>query len=322
MGSGAPNYVDWAIWELLSGLGLGAACLGWPIGAGHVYWVDATNGNDGNTGTRPDQAFATITFALTQCVDERNDYIMVIDAWQEAATVTVNVTKVHILGVGAFMRLGSNTAFTYLSAGGDWPIFTIGSAGNRCEIGGFLLGGGATHAGIENPVGVGTPMGIHIHDCVFGHQFCANTPQDGILISQNATNIRIEHNVFLGAPTGKGTLTRDGVRWAAAGDPLNGVIENNKFMGLPGIGLNMAATPPATGGFIIQDNVFECGGDVQGSAITLAAAFRGCLVVGNKAMYGQLTAGMANNPYLDNATVAPFNAWAGNYKGNALVDPA
>ena len=308
--------LDRAIYDLLSHQ-CPAMWLGFPIGTGNVYWVDSIRGVVGNSGIRPDLAVPSITEALTLCAIENNDYIMVIEDWQEAATVTVNITRVHIIGLSNYLRLNSNHSFVALNATGDFPIFTITNLSQNCEIAGFNMGGGATSAGIEN-ITTAT-MGAHIHDCTFGHIFSGDTPQDGIRIEMNATNIRIEHCTFLGTPTGKGTLTRDGIRWQA-GNVLNGTVINNQFIGIPAVcfnGLNMGGD----GGVTIQDNIFECI-DAQGAAITLGVTVFGCLVVGNKAIYGPNTAAMVNNPYLDQTVAAPFNAWAGNYKGNALIDPA
>jgi hypothetical protein len=314
MGRASTN-VDDAIYALLASWG---AWLGGPIGAGRIFFVDGINGNNGNIGTDPNFPWLTITYALTQCVNDRNDYIIVLDHWQEV--VNINVTRVHIIGLSNFLRPNSNHSFVQMNAAADTAIFTISALSNNCEIAGFSFGGGATHAGIENAGG--TPMGLHIHDCVFGHSFAGGTPRDGILIGLNATNIRIEDCVFLGAPGGKGTLTRDGIRWAGAGDPLNGYIGENEFKALPGVGINFVSVANATGGITIKDNIFSCESDKQGAAITLAPTTRGFLVSGNKALYGPTTAAMANNPYLDQTTVAPFNAWMANYKGNVLIDPA
>lgn len=314
MGRASTN-VDDAIYDLLASWG---AWIGGPIGAGRIFFVDGLNGNNANIGTDPNFPWLTITYALTQCVNDRNDYIIVLDHWQEV--VNINVTRVHIIGLSNFLRPNSNHSFVQMNAAADTAIFLLTTLSNNCEIAGFSFGGGATHAGIENAGG--TPMGVHIHDCVFGHTFAGGTPQDGIRIAVNATNIRIEDCVFLGAPGGKGTLTRDGIRWVSGGDPLNGYIGENEFKALPGIGINFAAVAAATGGITIKDNIFSCESDKQGSAITLTANCRGFLVSGNKALYGQSTALMAQNPYLDQATVAPLNAWMANYKGNVLIDPA
>lgn len=318
-----PNQVEGAIWQLLRSQ-CPAMWLGLPIGAGNVFWVNtvANGGDNGNLGTRPDQPFATITYALTQCVADHNDYIMVIDGWQEPATVDINISRVHIIGLANYFRPNTNNPIVALnSVTNDFPIFTVGSAGAYVEIAGFMLGGGAGHGGIENTAG--TPSSLHIHDCVFGHSFSSNTPRDGILIDINATNIRIENCVFLGTPGGKGLITRDGIHWATGGNPLNGDIENNQFKGLPGVAMNFVSVANDTGGITLKNNVILCKeGYAVGDAITLGATVRGFMVEGNKAMYGQATAAMVNNPYLDNAIAAPFNSWAYNYKGNALIDPA
>jgi hypothetical protein len=313
---GSPTHVDNAIYDYLTTMGFSP--LGFPIGAGRIFWVDGINGLDTNPGTTPALPFLTITHALTQCVNDRNDYIIVLDHWQEV--VDINVTRVHIIGLSNYLRPNSNHSFVQMNAAADTAIFLISALSNNCEIAGFSFGGGATHAGIENAGG--TPMGVHIHDCVFGHSFAGGTPQDGIRVDINATNIRIEHCVFLGAPGGKGLITRDGIHWSCGGNPLNGYIGENEFKALPGIGINFNQVADATGGITIKDNVFSCESDKQGAAIRLAATTRGFIVSGNKALYGPTTAAMANNPYLDLTTVAPFNAWMANYKGNVLIDPA
>jgi len=311
-GGGAAT-VDNAIYDLLRSRG---AWIGFPIGAGRVFYVDGLAGNNGNIGTDPNQPWLTITYALTQCVADRNDYIIVLDHWQEV--VAINVTRVHIIGLSNYLRPNSNHSFVQMNALADTAIFTVTALANNCEIAGFSFGGGATHAAIENIAG--TPMGLHIHDCVFGHSFAGGTPQDGIRIGLNATNIRIEDCVFLGIPDGKGTLTRDGIHWAGAGDPLNGNLERNQFKGLPGIGINLNF-PAVTGGFTIKDNVFAVPDLANGEAITLQAGVAGCLVTGNKAMAGGDNA-MATVSFRDLSTGPPVgseNHWGQNFLGAAIA---
>ena len=326
---GAPNYVDWAIWSLLRDQ-CPAMWLGMPIGAGHVYWVNtaANGGSNLNIGTRPDQPFETITFALTQCVAERNDYIMVIDDWQEPATINVNITRVHIIGLANYLRPNTNNPLVCLnSVTNDFPIFTVSALSNNSEIAGFALGGGALHAGIENVAG--TPMNLHIHDCVFGHSFSGNTPQDGILIGANATNIRIENCIFLGLDAGHkvdGLITRDGIHIAAAGDPRGGVIRDNRCSGIPSVGVNLSA-PFEDGAWIVEDNRFFIpivDALAAGWAITLQGNVAGCMVNNNHAM--QTGDGTGNNPYRDLSNpglIAQLkNGWGMNYSGQVVIVPA
>lgn len=288
----------------------GVACF--PELIGNVFYVDGVNGNNGNSGLTPDQPWLTITFALTRCVNDHDDYIIVLDHWQEV--VAINVTRVHIIGA----TRNPNHSFVQMNAAADTAIFTVTAASNHCEIAGFSFGGGATHAGIENAAG--TPQGLYIHDCQFGHAFATDTPQDGIRIEINATNIRIEKCSFYGN-AGEGTITRDGIRFQGGGNPLNGTIIDNQFLDIPGVGIDFAAVAAGHGGITLKDNVFACDADTQGSAITLGATCAGFLCVGNKALFGDVTAGMITNPFLDGAA-AFANHWMGNMKGSGFVDPA
>jgi len=310
--------LDRAIYDLLSHQ-CPAMWLGFPIGTGNVYWVDSTNGVVGNSGIRPDLAVPSIIEALTLCVDDNNDYIMVIEDYREGETITVNKTRVHIIGLANYLRQNSNSPYVALHAStdGDFPIFTVSALSNNCEIAGFMIGGGATHAGIENPAG--TPMGLHIHDNVFGHFFSHDDPRDGISIELNATNIRIEHCVFLGTPHGKGFITRDGIRWLTGGDPLNGAIENNQFKALPGIAINFAQVAANTGGISLLRNIFNVLDTANGEAITLNTTPAGMLVDQNHAMYGNAQVGYGQNPFRD--LNAPNNDWGVNYRGNLVIEP-
>lgn len=303
---GAGPVIKAIYQKLLGGIAV------WPELIGKVYYVDGVNGDNGNSGITPNTPWLTITHALTQCVNDRGDYIIVLEHWREV--VAINRTRVHIIGA----TRNPNHSFVQMNAVADTAIFTVSALSNHCEIAGFSFGGGANHAGIENAGG--TPMGLYIHDCQFGHVFAGDTPQDGIRVELNATNIRIEKCSFYGAPAGKGTLTRDGIRFQGGGDPLNGAIRDCQFLGLPGVGIDFVTVAADTGGITIQDNVFACDADTQGAAITLGANCAGFLCVGNKAMWGASTAVLAQNPYLDSA-IAGRNHWVGNWLGNAVTDP-
>lgn len=292
---------------------------GIPIGAGKVFWVNlsANGGDNGNPGTRPDKPFETITYALTQCVSGRNDYIFVIDDYRELAAVAINKTRVHIIGLVNYLRPNPNVPFVCLnSVTNDFAIFTVSALSNNSEIAGFALGGGAGHAGIENPGG--TPMNLHIHDCVFGHSFSGNTPEDGIRIASNATALRVEACKFLGTSIGaQGLITRDGIRFGAAANSRGGDIVDNIFQGLPGIGIDILSHGEA---LVIKRNEFTVPDLANGEAITLAAATcAGILVDDNHAMNGNAQLDYGFCPYRD--LNAPSNHWGRNYRGNAVIEP-
>jgi len=302
---GSANTLEKAIYlKLMAGVG----CFPWATG--NVFFVDGVAGDNANVGTIPTAPWLTITYALTQCVDNNDDYIIVLNHWQEV--VAISVAQVHIIGVSS----NPSHSFVQMNAAGATAIFTVTAASSDCEIAGFSFGGGATHAGIENTAG--TPEGLYIHDCQFGHSLAANTPQDGIRVALNATAIRVENCSFYGNAAG-GTLSRDGIYWASAADPLNGTIINNQFIGCPGSGINFVSVSAGTGGITIKDNVFACDADTQGSAITLGATCGDFFVVDNRAQFGENA--MAANPYLDGAAL-DSNHWSNNISGNAVIYPA
>ena len=307
-----PNTLEKAIWLKLMGLGIIPGA-----GLGNVFYVDGVNGNDAWDGLTPNTPFATITHALTQCVADNDDYIIVLDHWQEV--VAINVTRVHIIGIPA----NPNHSFVQMNAAADTAIFTVTALSNNCEIAGFSFGGGATHAAIENVAG--TPMGLYIHHCQFGYAFAQNTPQDGIRIGINATNIRVEHCKFLGPDSPEGTITRDGIHWVSGGDPMGGAFHKNVFHGLSGgIGINLAAVAALTGGFIIDENLFYVAiadAMAAGWAITLAGPgnVAHCLISGNYA--SQTGDNTGTNPFRDLSTgvlATCLNGWVGNYVGQLI----
>ncbi len=71
-------------------------------GAGTYYFVDPTNGNDGNTGLEPDKAFATINRAHTVATTNNHDVIVLsANASHSVPTAGLNITKSRLHFVGA-----------------------------------------------------------------------------------------------------------------------------------------------------------------------------------------------------------------------------
>lgn len=314
------------IWgDLFLGPGHHLAAPAGIIGAfntmGNVFFVDIFEGDDDDyDGSLPaleagtvHGPFATIAHALTQCADNHDDYIIVVDAWNEATPIAVNVTRVHIIG------LSSNPSRLYpvLGATGDnTAVFTVSGECEMLEIAGLDIGGGVGHAGIENVVG--TPMGLYVHHCVFGSLWHGNTPQDGILISTNVTALRVEACKFLGTSiNAQGAITRDGIRFYAHANSRGGDIVDNILQGLPGIGIDIIAHGEA---LVIKRNEFTVADLANGEAITLVgASVVGVMVDDNVAMNGNAQINYAQNPFRD--LNAANNHWGRNYRGNAVIEP-
>jgi len=280
----------------------------WPGAVGRVFYVSHSNGVDASgRGHDPSAALATITYALGLCTNNQNDYILVLDAWQEAMPIQVNKSTVHIIGVGS---LTPSRPSPCLAPAGDTAIFDMNAAGDLAEIAGFTLGGGASHGAIE---ATGGPYGCYIHDCVFGHPNCGGTPLHGIYNTgaSNMQNFRFERNVILGNGGGVGgTITGEGI-WLQGGPSLHTQILNNIIMGVD-ICIHLSNGD----GVIIADNLLVPNANTAGGGITLEAGCLGTLVANNMANFGDTK--MGNNPYTDNAG-GGANHWIANKGGDAAL---
>lgn len=276
-----------------------ATLLSRPPAIGRVFFVKL-GGLDTNNGIDPGTPFLTITHALTQCVDGRNDYVIVLDYWQNDAVypIDVNKTWVHIIGLDF-----GNGGPQWASPVGDFAFFTIGAAG-YFEIAGFNFGGGATHGCIESNVGGGPAEGRGIiHHCRFGWDQAA---QDGIKVidPEDLCLMDIHDNLF------GGLLTRDGIR--CEGSSTRSLFHHNMFRDVHGIGIHGMKAGSDIGA--IQDNFFKCPDLVVGEAITMELTVGNALITGNQAA-GQDNA-MGFTPYRDLSVAGAgnaLNAWGINY---------
>jgi hypothetical protein len=65
---------------------------------GNYFWVDETNGSDGNTGG-PTDGFATLTQALSRCSTGNSDVIFMTGSVHTAATIAWSLNKTHLIGL-------------------------------------------------------------------------------------------------------------------------------------------------------------------------------------------------------------------------------
>ena len=280
---------------------------------GTEYHVDATNGDDDNTGLDWANSLASINAAIDKCTADQDDYVWVKECWNtDAATITVDVNRTHIIGVGGGGASGDGRFNNYcmLAATGDTPIFTV--TGDYCEIAGFQLGGGATKSGIQ----CDSPLCLWVHNCMFGPADIGDTPAYGILCQAGTVNayMLIENNIFLGSGGScQGTITADGICAGGTNNLRSTTIRNNIFVALPGIAINLANAY----GAVVIDNRIAMDADTTGSAITMGAGSTGCCIMGNMANYGK--ADGTNSGYTDGSST---NCWSGNEEGNDPTYPA
>lgn len=97
---------------------------GLPPFAGNYFWVDGTNGSNGNTGG-PQDPFQTLAYALTQAVDGNNDVIFLTGTVALTAALTWSKSRTHLVGLGSASITGiAGTVFT--------PLMTL--SGSDCII--------------------------------------------------------------------------------------------------------------------------------------------------------------------------------------------
>lgn len=274
-----------------------------PQALGKVFFVECWSGDNDNNGIDPATPFNTITYALTQTVAKRNDYIICLETWQQEPAWPIEFTAandwVHILGL---TNPGMPTA--YMCPDIDEPTFLLAGTVDTVEIAGFNLGGGVTHGCIE----VDSSQRNWIHHCWFGlSDQGLGTPLRGIDVPTGPSGfLVVEDCVFIGDNCDcQGGISENGFDQAGGGAWMT--IQRNRFLGCTigyhsvGGGVNM-----------ILDNRFVCP-DVAGAAIDLGphANCKGNMIDGNVAMEGAETV-MAANPFRDN-NAGDINHWGRNY---------
>jgi len=293
-----------------------------PPALGRVYYVSHfAPGADTNNGIDPGTPFLTITYALTQCVANRNDYIVVLDCWAEATEtwpIPVSVDRVHIVGMTS-----PNAPYTKIKPPDATNTAVMNVTGDYVEIAGFDFGSGDDHGGVELSQG----RNCWIHHCQFGSveaNKAGGLPIYGISVyADSNTFCLVEDCHFLGQDANAGgCIGIHGITTAGAPGAVSfgwSVIRNCMFQGIPACGIYI----DLTSSMVIQDNVFSVPDAVNGEAITLdlvGGVTHGNFIKGNVAGMGMLNAGYTFNPFRDlNGNTQ--NAWAMNYRGNQVIEP-
>jgi hypothetical protein len=288
------------------------------LGNGKTFWVDTTSwgtGSDSATrGRNPNYPLATIEYAMTLCTANNNDYIIVLNGWDnDTTTISLDKQAVHIIGVNGFNH---RAPFVWLKIAGTGalPVFTLqGSNSANCEIAGFTLSADASHPCITTAAGGASTQLVyaHIHHCSFGASIdAANVCQDGILQGADSglDAVLVEDCTF------GDEITRDGIRFTTF---YQGLIRNCLFSNCGSIAIDAITGGAATGMPDVISNKFRAVHDKsEGWAITTVACGGG-LITDNQATADFATGG--NNPYLDHADL---NQWGVNWTWNAVAAPA
>lgn len=275
-----------------------------PPAIGRVFFVStvANGGADTNNGIDPGTPFLTIDHAIGECVNDRNDYIYVLDCWDaDAYPIVIDKSRIHIIGVASpsmnlFPQLFGNTV----------DIFQLDA--NYVEIAGF----GFVSIGAAGII-TGATGGSYgwIHHCTFAT--AALSLLNGIEISgAQMGNTLIEDNMF------GSNITNDGL----TGQFVNCIIRNNVFRSIDAICLNLGGVEIGAilGNYFFSPIASALG---VGWAIDLALGANSGLIANNHAV--QTGDGTGANPYRDlsaGAIGVKANGWGMNYSGQAVIAPA
>lgn len=285
---------------------------------GDVFYLNtaAKGGSDSNKGDEPDEPWLTFTQAISQCQDDHDDYIFVMDYWRatgETWPISVDKNGIHIIGVA---RPGP-LPYPAIHPATDVAAFQLTSSGQYIEIAGLTLGGGDAHGGIDW-MNEGQVDGAWIHHCTFGHQWFG-TPLSGI--HQVATASRggygnlIEDCLFMGDLANcTGAITGNGIDMLGSVASYDLTVRRCIFKGVA-VGVHLTVVHNGA----ILDNRFICADAADGEAIALLTACRGNMVDGNRAMNGG-DAAMTQQPYVDVAATNN-NHWGVNYTTDAVDLP-
>ena len=98
---------------------------------GNYFWVDETNGSDGNTGG-PTDPFATLTQALAKCTANNNDVVFMSGSVHVTASVAWSKAKTHLIGLSPpsqNSRARIAIANTAATSGAVSPLVNVTASG-------------------------------------------------------------------------------------------------------------------------------------------------------------------------------------------------
>lgn len=224
---------------------------------GKVWYVDITNGSDGNAGDAPDQAYASVNSAISAAVATRGDTVVIAPG-----TYTVT-TALNPKAMMTFRAAVVNPHFPTVTLQGNITnLVTLDVSGCRF-IGIRFLSSGSTLVNLVNISSVANINGATFEDCLF----------EG-LPKSTRHNVGIRANSATLFPTGlvvrRCRFSRLGITplWVGVQSIPNAVIEDNAFVLWSesgcGIGFSNTTHSQRGNGYSIRNNEFLNSGDGVG----------------------------------------------------------
>ena len=102
-----------------------------PPFTGNFFWVDGTNGSDGNTGG-PQDPFKTLTQAQNACLAGNNDVVFFSGTFSPSATFVWSKNNTHLIGLdicGPYPVPTISVASTAATSGAFSPLVNVTATG-------------------------------------------------------------------------------------------------------------------------------------------------------------------------------------------------
>lgn len=262
-----------------------------PFG-GNYFWVDGTNGSDGNTGG-PTDPFKTLTQALSACLAGNNDVVFFKGTFSPTATFTWNKNNTHLIGLagpsngnGASLISVANTAAT---SGAFSPLVNVTATG--CIFQNVSALSGIAQAATQVCWAEAGGSNTYI-SCNFNQVGNATA---GAQAGNRALTIASANNYFFNCVIGSDAIVR-ATAASATMEFLAGsascCFESCSFVAWTSVGtathVNAAASTMA--GTTVFDNCAFCN-NIQGAGFTaMAVAFNVNTGAGGICLLGTLTA--------------------------------
>jgi hypothetical protein len=100
-----------------------------PLYTGNYWFVNETTGSDGNTGTSPQDAFATLSAAHTAATASNNDVVIFEGTIHLTATLTWSKNQVHLIGSNAPTKRGKRSRISVSGTTAFEPLVNVTAQG-------------------------------------------------------------------------------------------------------------------------------------------------------------------------------------------------
>ena len=264
---------------------------GIPATSGKYFFVDATNGNDGNSGLSWDEPVKTVAQAMSLTVTNRDDVIVLSTYASHVLTEMLDVTKSRVHFVGdTFGRPYGQAAKISLAGAVVTDIHVMRNIGVRNSFHGIKFIGTNTATEATSVVGEGGEYALY-ENCSFEGAKLSTTAYAEVLLNADSAQF-IGCTFGTTAATDVGDIIRPKVIMTAAGvaggagSSKDVLFSNCRFLkwagGTTGVFVNVNADADLTRGFMEFNNCYFIAnkrGSVPAVAIRLGASLTNAQVI-------------------------------------------